>query len=213
MSVFQNVTCLLLCKLRSGAVVKQDQTTFIPVQVNKSLIKKNTKWFYPPDHFPREIFSDGFLIASGQLAQAIAMLVGIRLLSELISPKVYGTVTLLMGTVLLGRQIFGFPFLQAALRFYPEALQANFLPQLRRIIKSYLFTIIAGYTILYLIGGLIYSNFNNSISYYLFIISSALLCFEVACVLETDLFNAARMQRHFVVIQVLHSWSRPLFAV
>lgn len=164
--------------------------------------------------FRSGIISEGLLIAFGQGAEAIAMLFGVRLLSELVSPDIYGEVTLFMGVVVLGRQVFGFPFLQAALRFYPEAVNYNFLYLLRKTIKSYLFQIVGSYTILYLIVGYGYSVLlNNSISYYLFILSSGLLCCEVACVLETDLYNAARMQSHFVFVQVSSAWLRPLFAV
>ena len=160
------------------------------------------------------ILGDGLWIAFGQGAQAIAMLVGVRLLSELVAPNIYGEVTLFMGAVFLGRQVFGFPFLQAALRFYPEALNNNLVPLLRGIIKSYLFRIVGSYTVIYLTIGLGYTVFaHNDISYYLFILSSGLLCCEVACVLETDLFNAARMQGHFACIQVANAWLRPFLAV
>jgi O-antigen/teichoic acid export membrane protein len=164
--------------------------------------------------FRSGVISEGLLIAFGQGLQAIAMLVGVRLLSELVSPEIYGEVALFMGIVVLGRQVFGFPFLQAALRFYPEAVNNNFVYLLRKTIKSYLFQIVGSYTIFYLIAGYGYTVFlNNSISYSLFILSSFLLCCEAACVLETDLYNAARMQSHFVCVQVSNAWLRPLFAV
>jgi O-antigen/teichoic acid export membrane protein len=164
--------------------------------------------------FHSGIMVEGLLIAFGQGAQALAMLVGVRLLSELVSPDIYGEVTLFMGAVILGKQIFGFPFLQAALRFYPEAVNKNCVPLLRNMIRSYLVRIVGSYTVLYLIIGLGYTVFtNHNISYYLFVLSAGLLCCEVACVLETDLYNAARMQSHFVFVQISSAWLRPLFAV
>ncbi|RJP80460.1 MAG: hypothetical protein C4522_07630 [Desulfobacteraceae bacterium] len=164
--------------------------------------------------FHRDIVGDGLLIALGQIAQAMAMLVGVRLLSELVEPKIYGEVTLFMGAVILGRQVFGFPFLQAALRFYPEAVSHHFVSFLRRVIQSYLFRVIGSYTLLYLITGYGYVlAANHDISYYLFILSAGLLCCEVAFALETDLFNAARMQTHFIYLQISNAWLRPLFAV
>jgi O-antigen/teichoic acid export membrane protein len=179
--------------------------------VNPVLLPFRISFF---QRFRSGIIGEGLLIAFGQGAQAIAMLVGVRLLSELVSPDIYGEVTLFMGVVVLGRQVFGFPFLQAALRFYPDAVNNNFVYLLRNTIKSYLFRIVGSYTVLYLIIGFGYTVFTNyNISYYLFVLSSGLLCCEVACVLETDLYNAARMQSHFVFVQVSNSWLRPLFAV
>lgn len=164
--------------------------------------------------FQRDIVGDGLLIAFGQIAQAMAMLVGVRLLSELVAPDIYGEVTLFMGAVVLGRQVFGFPFLQAALRFYPEAVNHHLVSHLRRMIQSYLFRVVGSYTLLYLITGYGYMVItSHNISYSLFILSAGLLCCEVAFALETDLFNAARMQSRFVCVQVLNAWLRPLLAV
>ncbi len=59
------------------------------------------------------------------------MLLGIRLLTEFVSPEVFGTVSLLIGIATLGSTLFCNPLLQAAMRFYPELAREGQVPRLR----------------------------------------------------------------------------------
>ena len=51
-------------------------------------------------------------VVIGQVGVALAMLIGVRLLTEFLSPDVYGTLALLMGLMALGRGLFCQPVLQ-----------------------------------------------------------------------------------------------------
>ena len=46
--------------------------------------------------------SEGIWVVGGQAARAVGLLVGVRVLTELTGPEVYGTVSLLTGGVALG---------------------------------------------------------------------------------------------------------------
>ncbi len=63
---------------------------------------------------------EGAVVAAGQLAVAVAGLVGIRLLTELAPREVFGEANLLLGVVQLGRLILVAPFISAQVRFHPE---------------------------------------------------------------------------------------------
>ena len=61
----------------------------------------------------KKIFGDALWVLFGQLASAIALLAGTRVLTELVEPRVFGQVALLNGFVALGVTLFSYPFLCA----------------------------------------------------------------------------------------------------
>lgn len=66
------------------------------------------------------LFREGLWIAAGQGVAAIATLAGVRLLTELASPSLYGGFILVNGMLSLVQGVALQPTAQAALRFYPE---------------------------------------------------------------------------------------------
>src|SRR5881398_3500080 len=63
---------------------------------------------------------EGIWVVIGQASVALAGLVGVRLLTELAPREVMGNASLLLGAVILGRNIFVAPFSNAQIRFHPE---------------------------------------------------------------------------------------------
>ncbi len=63
---------------------------------------------------------EGAWAAGGQAAIAAAGLLGVRLLTEIAPKAVYGEAALILGALLLGRQLFLGPVMQAQLRFHPK---------------------------------------------------------------------------------------------
>ncbi len=78
-------------------------------------------------HFIR----DSLWAITGQVLSAVGMLLGVRIITEYVSPSVFGTVSLLMGIVALGYGVFTGPILQAMLRMYPDMQRKNLLPLLK----------------------------------------------------------------------------------
>ena len=70
----------------------------------------------------KQLFGDAFWALFGQLASAIALLAGTRILTELVTPDIYGQVALLNGFVALGVALFSYPFICAGMRLLPECL-------------------------------------------------------------------------------------------
>ena len=58
----------------------------------------------------KQLFGDAFWALFGQLASAIALLAGTRVLTELVTPDIYGQVALLNGFVCPWRCRFFLPF-------------------------------------------------------------------------------------------------------
>ena len=71
----------------------------------------------------RRITGEGAWALSGQVAAAAAGLVAIRLLTELAPREVFGEASLILGAMLLGRQVFLAPVWNAQLRFHSEYRQ------------------------------------------------------------------------------------------
>ena len=66
----------------------------------------------------------------GQVFSAVGMVLGVRFITEYVSPSTFGTVSLLMGIVALGSGVCGGPIFQALLRMYPDMQRKNRLPLL-----------------------------------------------------------------------------------
>ena len=71
----------------------------------------------------RRITGEGAWALAGQVAAAAAGLVAIRLLTELAPKEVFGEASLVLGAMMLGRQVFLGPIWNAQLRFHPEYRQ------------------------------------------------------------------------------------------
>ena len=71
------------------------------------------------------LFGDAFWALSGQIASALALLAGTRMLTELVAPDVFGQVALLNGFVALGVAVFSYPYICAGMRILPECRSAG----------------------------------------------------------------------------------------
>ena len=65
----------------------------------------------PPGH--RRILREGLWAGGGLVAQAAALLVGTRLITEWVAPATYGSFALLLGLLTLAESLFCKPVLQA----------------------------------------------------------------------------------------------------
>ena len=84
----------------------------------------------------RQLFGDAFWALFGQLASAIALLAGTRILTELVTPDIYGQVALLNGFVALGVTLFSYPFICAGMRILPECLNKGERAALYGVVAS-----------------------------------------------------------------------------
>jgi O-antigen/teichoic acid export membrane protein len=87
----------------------------------------------------RRGLAEGFWAFVGQVGSGLMLLVGTRLITELVSPAVFGQVALLSGLVGLGVTLFAYPLISAGIRLAPEYPSDNrkrlFLGGLKQLIN------------------------------------------------------------------------------
>ena len=159
----------------------------------------------------RNIYGEGIWVGAGQILSALGTLVGLRLLTSLLSPNVFGEVVLLTGIVLLANGLAASPLMQGVLRFYPETVKANQVSALRAVATRFLTRSTLLMIAFCLIGFAICSSW-VPVSLWLGPLIVLLLIIEVGRQLELTMLNAARCQRETALWIVLDAWSRPAVA-
>jgi len=162
--------------------------------------------------FSRRLLKEAAWSGFGKIAAALGMLVGIRLLTETVPKEVYGTVSLLIGLITLGNNLFAAPLLQAAQRFHSEVALYDGVPQLRGTIVGMLKWTVGTIAFLILVVGGIYTHF-TSLSFLIFLLLAAFLSLQVIRNLEISLFTAARRQKAVAIWSVSEAWLKPAIAV
>lgn len=162
--------------------------------------------------FGRRLLKEAAWSGFGKIAAALGMLVGIRLLTETVPKEVYGTVSLLIGLITLGNNLFAAPLLQAAQRFHPEVVLSCGVPHLRCLVVNTLKWSVGALVCLTLLGGAVYIRF-NAISYMVFPVLAALLSVQVMRNLEISLMTAARRQKGVAIWDTIEAWAKPVLAV
>lgn len=153
----------------------------------------------------RQLLFEGGWVLAGQIATTLASLVGVRLLTEVLPPDIYGEVNLLLGLLLLSQHVFIAPLMQGVFRFYSEFAQRCDLPRLRRIAKRYLTASATLLLFVLLVGGALWS-WARGTPYTVFLLLCGLLVTEVIRSFETVLLWAARRQRPIALQQGVEAW-------
>ena len=126
----------------------------------------------------KKLFGDALWALFGQLASAIALLAGTRVLTELVEPRVFGQVALLNGFVALGVTLFSYPFLCAGMRILPECKDKWERTALYEVVARLTVRAMALAIGLLLLGGVAYSYFSHS-DFWLFMLAGVLLIVTV----------------------------------
>lgn len=163
-------------------------------------------------HAYRAILGDGLWVASGQIATGVLSIVGTRLVTQIVSPELYGTVNLVQNALLFVRSLFCTPLFGAAVRYFPESERGGYSPALRRVLNRFLGLSIVGVVSLAVIGGLIWSSRSGIPSTVIFILI-VLVVADVGRTLEFTLFNSARRQRPLAILSILEALARPLLII
>lgn len=169
----------------------------------------NRRWRRSP-----RIVREGTWIFAAQIGGALGGLVGVRLLTSLMTREHYGHLVILLGLVALGSNVLGFPVLSAAQRFFPEALVAGRVGAFRGMVVADLRRAIAAAMAILLVGGAAYAMVSASaVPFAGFAAAAMLLAADAVRSLETSLLNASRRQREFAVRTLFDSWGRVALAV
>jgi O-antigen/teichoic acid export membrane protein len=138
--------------------------------------------------------------------------VGIRLLTQFVSPEVYGSINLLLGVSALVCGILSFPVSQAALRYYPEEAKKDQTSLLRHVANQ----IVQKRTVLLLavilIFGAVYSIMTET-SFWVFIALAIILIVDIIRGMQSTYLAAARRHKVYSLWNVADAWVRPLSVV
>ena len=160
----------------------------------------------------RRLFGDAFWALFGQLMSAVALLAGTRVLTELVTPDIYGQVALLNGFVALGVTLFSYPFICAGMRILPECLDKWERAALYGVVESLTARSMALAIGLLVLGGATYSYFSHS-DFWLLMLAGILLIVTVQRELGIQLLIGGRKQRAASLWQTSDSTLRPLLAI
>jgi O-antigen/teichoic acid export membrane protein len=159
-----------------------------------------------------KLFGDAFWALFGQAASALALLLGTRLLTELVSPAVYGQVALLNGFVALGVAVFSYPFICAGMRIVPECQNPAERNGLHASVTGLTLQATALSIGLLILGGFAYGYFTDGGSV-LFLLAGVLLAITVQRELGIQLAIGERKQRLASLWQTSDSVLRPALAI
>jgi O-antigen/teichoic acid export membrane protein len=160
------------------------------------------------------IVREGFWVGSSQVAAVTAGLVGVRLLTTILPPGVYGQVVLLMGLGTLGTGLFCSPFLQAALRYYPDARRTGGIGALRGLTAHWLrLGLVATFLCLAFASSWRSVVGAGAVPAVAFAAVAAFVASDAWRSYESGFLNGDRRQADFALRTTLDAWARPLAAV
>ena len=160
----------------------------------------------------KDLISDGAHVVLGQIASAVGALVGVRVLTEVLEPEVFGSVTLVTGVIALALGISSGGMMQAILRMYPECLRSGTLDLLRAASAETLRKATLWLAGTLAIGCLAYSIATRG-NPWPSVLVPGLLIVETARLYQVTLLNAAGRQRLMASWTGSESWVRIAFAV
>lgn len=162
----------------------------------------------------RRVVREGGWVASGQAVAVVARVAGLRVITDRVSPEVFGEVVLLLGLATLGTNMFCLPLLSALVRFFPDAARGRRVAELRQLLRRLLAPRTLAVTTLLALGGALYAQLGGTeTSAWAFVSVALLLVLDVMRLFESTFLNAARRQRTFSLWYAADAASRPAVAV
>ena len=151
-------------------------------------------------------------VVGGQAATAIGTLVGVRVLTQFLTPAAYGTVSLALGLSTLAISLVAAPITQAAIHFYPRViLEGSARDLLSSVLRCYR-TMAPWIAAAALLAGVVYVAYGGGTPVLVLLVTLLLAsdCWRSA---NLSLLNAERRQSRYALWMASDAWSRPLAAV
>ncbi len=159
------------------------------------------------------IVKDAAWIAAGQAIVVIAGLAGTRVLTTLLPPEVYGQISLVVGLGTLGMGLFCLPFLQAAMRSFPDARLAGQVGALRRLAAGYVQRGVLAAGLLIALAGAGWTLWSDApVAPVVFLVAAGVVAAEAWRSFEAALLNGARRQQDYALRTGLDALARPAAA-
>ncbi len=164
------------------------------------------------DIFPESVktlFKEGVWITCGQTLAAIATIAGVRFITEIAEPSLFGKFALINGIIALLQGILFQPMAQAAFRYYPDFEKINAVLDLTRHLYNVFFYRWLGGMALMVAGGLTDAFTFHYLSMSIWFLVSFTLGLEGWKVVELVIRNAARRQSAYAKLLAADSLARP----
>lgn len=162
----------------------------------------------------KHLISDVIWLGSSQFLVLAARLVGIRIITELVTTGVYGTLGLMLAISTLGLSVFGNPMIQAAMRALPDARLDARTAALDRLARHMVIVSAAGFGIIIAVGGVLWTaRYPDAVAASTFVIVGGLAFADIARTYRLGMLNAGHRQRLFAAWNAADAWLRPLGAV
>jgi O-antigen/teichoic acid export membrane protein len=142
---------------------------------------------------------------------ALGQIIGVRLLTEALSPAVFGQVALAVGMSALAISVFVNPTMQALLRYYPECAQTGNegsvqRTALRRILRASVWAL--PLSLPFMVLSVVAGWYSPGVMLLLIV----LVVVDGMRTLRTAILNSCREHHRYGVWQIGEAWGRPMLA-
>lgn len=158
------------------------------------------------------LLSDAFWTATGQVASAVGMIAGIRLLTEFVAPRTFGEVALCLGVATLAMNVVCTPLTQAALHFFPAMTSRNAVGSMRASLAHALARVGLWGLPLVVVAMLVVGFSAGADAALVVGLVAALLACDCVRSVELTFLNASRMHKHYALWSAAEACLRPCVA-
>lgn len=154
---------------------------------------------------------DMLSVGASQVLAAIGQIIGIRLLTDVLSPAVFGEIALIVGASTLATSVLINPTMQALLRYFPECAQSGQGVLAERMARQRILSMLWWALPLsapLLLTGLIQGWFGPAAAFLLLL----LVAVDGMKMFRTTVMNATRQHHRYGLWLVGEAWGRPLLA-
>jgi O-antigen/teichoic acid export membrane protein len=150
-------------------------------------------------------------VGVSQIIAAFGQIIGVRLLTEALTPAVFGEITLIIGVSTLATSVLVHPSMQALLRYHPEyAHLGSDSPVRRTAIRRILTNVRFALPISIPLG--MFAVAVGWISTPVAVLLLILVAVDGMQMFQTSIMNASRQHHRYGAWQIAESWGRPLLA-
>jgi O-antigen/teichoic acid export membrane protein len=150
-------------------------------------------------------------VVGGQGVTAVGTLVGVRILTQFLTPGSYGVVSLATGLSALAISLVAAPITQAAIHFYPRIVADGSASELLSSVLRCYRTMIPWVVLAAVVGAIGYVVFGHG-EPVLVVLLGLLFASDCWRSANLSLLNAARRQKRYGLWMAADAWSRPLAA-
>lgn len=159
----------------------------------------------------RSLLSDGAWVAGLQGLAAIGQLIGVRVLTDIMPPSVFGEVSLWLGLAALASAAMANPTMQALLRFYPEYFHKGQGALVKLVVKGQLLKLTQFALPLFMLGAIAGITLGYATAPELLLLL-LLVGIDIARMGNMAYLNSLRAYKQCGIWSLIEAWGRPLFA-